>query len=626
MHCSGSKLKNSQIKISKAVLLFLSAFILISQISASTDDEMRREALDRYYRKDFLTAERLLSRYSSAKPADSEIGVAYAETLAVLIRADSLKMRAVAAVRLNRFNEAEVSLQLAERFSPNDQKLVELWDYLEEARESNKPFEHLSKEEKKQFDDYLSSAKKAWQSGNTQLALDYYSRCLSIAPKSPEAVEGYAEARKVRGKFITARNIETLLKEAELLRNANRLPQAISRYEEVLRQDPGNETAQQQVKELNSNLQKQQESSARLELAGDYKRNGELALLQKNFDEALAQFNLGKAVNPSFTDWTSMINKVNALREAGVQEKFEENLAILESKFQKGIVAMAREEYQSAIADFEAVIQIAEKYEQSDTRKQASELVKVARENLQLKEEETVNPESPYFQLVGTLHALGQEALQRKNYAEAKKHYTSILELFPRNKLANAYLISANISQKPESRAEVLEKLYQQAEQEKNKNPIEAKRLLDLIASISPTDSRIQKIREDIQKQSPVRRDPQVSDEKLNLQYENAISIAQQNPAGAIQICKSILNSNPGFAKARSLQARIESRLNESKWRQPAKELNPQAERFYADGVIAYNSGRIRDARNLFQRAVQLQPDFVRAKNALQKCSAYLNS
>ncbi|MCB1146619.1 MAG: tetratricopeptide repeat protein, partial [Leptospiraceae bacterium] len=237
-----------------------------------------------------------------------------------------------------------------------------------------------------------------------------------------------------------------------------------------------------------------------------------------------------------------------------------------------------------------------------------------------------VNPESPYFQLVGTLHALGQEALQRKNYAEAKKHYTSILELFPRNKLANAYLISANISQKPESRAEVLEKLYQQAEQEKNKNPIEAKRLLDLIASISPTDSRIQKIREDIQKQSPVRRDPQVSDEKLNIQYENAISIAQQNPAGAIQICKSILNSNPGFAKARSLQARIESRLNESKWRQPARELNPQAERFYADGVIAYNSGRIRDARNLFQRAVQLQPDFVRAKNALQKCSAYLNS
>ena len=99
--------------------------------------------------------------------------------------------------------------------------------------------------------------------------------------------------------------------------------------------------------------------------------------------------------------------------------------------------------------------------------------------------------------------------------------------------------------------------------------------------------------------------------------------LSQTDPQQAMQILRQLLEDDPQNAKARGLLARIEGRLARDRWAQSDIPIAPAALKAYADGIVFYNTGQLKEAREAFSLALNLAPNFERAVVALKKCDSY---
>lgn len=606
--------------------IYRTGIVIFAALSFNISAKEKVEGTEYYYKKKYSKAIESLDEYYQKNPNDSEANMLLAEAMAAQLLAKSHLDRALALSFLSRYNQAFESVESAKKIAPYYEDIEDIENEVEKRASKNKPFAHLTPTEKKDYNQKILEANKAWKVGDIQRALDMYAYCLSLAPKSPEANEGYSDARSVLNKKADDKRLQELILEAEILQESGRLPQAMARYDEYLRFKPEDKKIRTTRNKVAKMLEKKRVETARVGLARSYFENGKKLLLVSKFDRAIEQFQLGRGALSDFTQWDKLIKEAELKRSQELTRTFEENLFQLQENFQRGLLAMTRGKFQAAIGEFETVTIIAEKYKQTETARQANELLRVARENLKYKEEEVVSPENPYYHLVSTLNAMGQEAYRNGQLSKAREHYLSILELFPRNAKANRYLVILNIEQNPETRENVINKILKNIEEEQRKNPIEAKRLLELIKSIAPNDERVLALDARVEKFSVINPKENITRDEIETRYQNALAISKSDMVNALAATKSIVRDDPGYLPARTLQARLEARLNEQKWRKPPLKISEKAEQFYAKGVIAYNTGKIKDAKNFFENALKAQPGFYRAKIAIEKCKVYLNS
>ncbi len=605
----------------RRLLLFLIAqdFLL-----ASASDTFQK-GLQLYLRKEHLAAEQMLGEYLSAHPDDKQALYYFAEARAARLQAAHYLVRSAFLMEQHRYNQAEEMLLRSRAIFPGAPGSDALEKELREQREKSKPLEHLSESDRQVHDAVIRQGKVELAAGRNARAMEFFSRALALAPKSTEALEGFTVAQARYREQLYKDKLYRLFLEAERLQKNGRIVEALSRYREILANDPDNMQALGQVRTLEQEIAREREMATKKKLAEEYLQSANVFLSRNLHDSAIEQYLLGEGIYPEYTDWKKLITNANTEREAYNRRIFEAGLVEIEKRFQNALFLMAKEEFKEAVIELDRIIAIATQYEQRETAAQANELLRTAKENQQLQEEETITPESPYYQLVSSLTALGVQSFQENNYAAAKQHFSAILEIFPRNRIANQYLLTINVRQQPGAKNKIMADLVAEIQLQKTKSIQEARRLLALAENIDPDNPAVRELKKELKIQTGIQKKTNRSKQALDSDYQQALRLSQEKPAEALALCRQILTEDPTYGRCRSLIAGIEGRMNRQAWERPAP-VRSEAQQHYARGLLYYNSGNMEAAVESFRRALQLEPSFEKAKIALQKCQSYLGS
>lgn len=608
------------------ILLIFSIFIITSGSLFADNAELRKEAIELYYQKRYVEALDLFDDYLKKNPDDDEANVYYAECFSKNLETDLLIEKAKKLKEQMRYNDALDVLYEAKRISPYVVEIEVLIENIEDEKRKAKPFEHLSPDELNEYKKKYSLGIKMLEEGKNEVAMNLFARCLAIAPKSPEAIEGYNKANNLYKSQLHREKLYDIFQEADALKTQKKYVMAISKYEEVLRYDPSNVRARNEISTLNEIIQTEKEKSEKKREASLLFRSAKSYYDSRDYDKAIEQFTLGKEIDAEFTDWEGWIQKSRKAKEDYEKRIFEAKLREIESKYEGALFFLATEKYSEAIAEFDTVYRIAKKYNQKEMEKNALEFIKKIKDVLKQKEEEVVSSESPYYELVQTLTALGIKKYQQKKYSESKKYFENILELFPKNKIANKYFVLCNVQMQEGYSEKFLSNILPQIKKNIKTNTAEAKRLLDLAKSVNPDHPEVIRLDKQLKEQEGIIKKGKVPKATLDSWYASALNQSRSNPTQAKAQCHRILNADPNYIRARTLLARINAQNSNNFSQVSSDQIKPAAQRAYAQGMLHYNNGRIRQAMNHFNQAVQIDPKFYKARNALNKCKAYLNS
>ncbi len=585
------------------------------------------EAVSLFYQKRYPQAEAFFEDYLMEHPENDDAAIFYAESAEQNLFAKTNLDKALLLAEKNRFSQAFELIYEAEIASPYYPGIAELRRDLHEKEKKNKPYEGLSQAEKNIVLQLIEEGKALLAQGKNEDALRTFASAIEMAPKSPEASEGYSEANQRYNADQLSGRLEKLFIEIKSLENSGRFIEALARYEEILKLNPGNEMALVRQYELKTIVRKQREEASRKELAQEYYSSAMGLRKSKKFDEAIEQFDMGKNISPKLYDWETLIAQTKEEKDRYERELFEKEMEQLSKVYNQGLYQLTTEKYREAVSSFEEALSIARKYKDEELIRQSSELQKTARENMELLEAEIVPEDSPYYDFVQTLIQQGLQAYQDKRYEESKIFFNEIKNIFPRNRIANKYFLAANIMQKPEAREEILRTLVSQAQTFRKTNPPEARRIINLAYEIAPEDEKINSLRKEILAGSaPLpKRESGISQAKLDEMYSEAFTIYQSKPERALQIAEAILAADPQYVKARTLMSRIRGRST-ADTASPTDVIPLAAREAYSLGIVQYNNQDIEGAVLSFQLALRLAPNYAQARSALTRTQQYMKS
>lgn len=610
-------------------LLFFYAFSSFSPLysesyNKKTADKFTNKAIQHYHQRQYGAAIILLEKITANYP-ENELAQEY------YIRANEKYLTALLYGRqAQRLKENKLYLQAGRMIDkaldiyPHSKTLQEIKLEIDQIRSNLKPLAHLSLEEKEKFEKILIAGKAELDGGNNELALNIYAKALLMAPESPRAVDGYTISQmRYQEENFSVRTAE-LFKRAKALFEAKRYTEAKSTYEEILRYDPANTLAIQKRDELAQLIEQLSEKSEKRQLAQEYLSAGKRYERDIEYSKAIEQYQLGNGILSDYTDWSKLIKEAERKREEFEDKRFKGKVVEIEKSFQRGIYFLASEDFARAITEFENVIKIATEYNQLETKREAQELLKKAQENLRRREEEVVTEHSPYYKMVNTIKINGLNAYKAGDYELAKEHFASILELFPKNGFARIYYLKSSIELQPGTKKQIINQFVNDIQSNIKPDPREAKRLLKISLEIDPKNPELIALSKKLHGRSGVVINRTIPKNTLEAWYRDALSQAQSDPQNSLKILKRLLKADPTYAKGRRLMAQLEGRISKDKWSGGGKKVNPQAQKFYSEGIWHYNNGRIRKAMGSFQQALRVEPGFSKARNALEKCRAYL--
>jgi len=526
----------------------------------------------------------------------------------------------------NQLLQAIESIDTAYTISPYTELISDFRERLYREQKNIRPLDGLSKEEKERFFEVLKKAKLSLGKGRNEDALKQFAEAISIAPRSPEAIEGYNLALVRTNQVANLARVQDLIKDADRLYRAKDYLNAKNAYEEVLMFDPANTVALARRRELDGLLKNAAERSEKEELAAKYLKTGNEFEDEKKYPEAIEQYQLGQGTLEDYRDWKKLIADAEAKYNRQKEEEYGRDIRDIQTIMETAIRQMITENFNGAIGSLERVIDLSNKTGQKTTAEEAEELIKKARENLKRKEEEELSPIVPYYKMVNSIKVMGINAFKQKDYSTARDHFSSILELFPKNRFARIYYLRSIIELDPGTKERVIDELIRDIESaEQKKDMIEVKRLVTIAIEVAPDDDKLRLIKEkfDEKKVDNVTGGPTVPRAQIEAWYQEALAMAgQEKRDDAVALLRRVLKADPAHAKARNLLLKMEGVYKPPQIREP----NPQAQALYAEGMRHYENNRIREAKNAFEAALRIDPRHAQARSSLEKVNRYLQN
>lgn len=522
--------------------------------------------------------------------------------------------------------QAEKTVKQALDISPESGIIINLRDRIGKMLIGLNPLAHLSEAEKIEFQKLLKSGQSSLDNGKDEEALGFFAKTILMAPKSPEAIEGYNLALVRTNKENTSGRVRELLVKADQLIQEKKYPEAVQTLDEVLTFDPINSYAINKKTELSRLIKDMSQRAQKEELAKQYLDDAKKLEEQNNYDSAIEKYNLGFSLLSDYTAWKKLILEAERRKKEFEERKFSKSLDDIAKSYQKGIYYLASEEFSRAVTEFESVINIAKQYGQDETIKQATEFLQKAQDNFKRKEEENVGTTNPYYKMVNNIKILGISAYNEQRYDLSKQYFNSILELFPKNKFARIYYLKSDIELNPGSKEDVIGQFIADIDRAIEAKDInEAKRLLAISIEIDPDNPELKKINTRLNKtrQQTLVKQRTVPLQVLDTWYRQAFAaLTQENDSKkASGLLTKIIAEDPTYIKAVTLKARIEGR---SQVTQEARAVPVEAQKFYSEGLWHYGQGRIREAKDSFDQALRIDPTYQNAITAREKCVKYL--
>ncbi len=462
-------------------------------------------------------------------------------------------------------------------------------------------------------------------------ARDLWDKVLRFVPQDVEAIEGKRKcdlaienrARYERIRAAMARGIDFF----------ERKEYAAARVEfrQVLADDRRHRDARSYLEQIDEIVEERQMYAQRLQQAEASYRSGIVNVNNNRFDEARQDFETSLALIKDYKDARQRIDDLDRLKKDYDARQRALRLERINRKFQEGIIAYTRGRYRDAIDALVATLNL------DRNNRQAEEYLKRAREALRIEEEEEVDRNSPYYDIVNSFIVSGRSLFERGEYEESKKKWDSILRLFPHNKIAREYIIKCDMMMNPGEKDRVVAtRIMEGRERMEKKDFRNALRIFNTIKSIDRNypeiDILIAQANAGLRDAGAAELAPGERDE-IERRFRVGMNLYQrggrENIQQALGHFRWVAQRDPGNVRAVVTVNKIESELRIGV---PAAErqdtLTPRqrelVNRYYYNGINHYTNNNFQKAIEEWRKVLTIDPGNVKARNNIRKVLAFM--
>ncbi len=635
-----------------AVILFASAIPVLTQSTA----EMDRQAQEYFDNKDFTKAVALWLNILDIEPGNQEVEKKV-EFLYEMKQKKDLELekskvnyklaKKELAANFNdkiSFEDAEKNLSnsrekakiafasfiTAYRIDPKDpemQLVREDMQKLEKVLTAEDKKLSASRELREKIGGLLVIARAAMDEGRYQDALDSWESILKLMPEHIEAIEGKRQATIAIENVIRYENIKKFIASGLLLFGQENYKESRQEFMSALQLDPENNTAQDYIEKIDEKLNEKKRYEQRLREAETFYASGLRNLKDNKYDEARDDLENVIALIENYKDAKQRLASLPGLRGEYEKREREKRLRMIDEQFQSGLIALAESRYEDAISAFENTLKL------DPGNKLAPAYIQRAKDAQKLVEEEVVDDNSPYFNVVNSLIVSGKKLYDSGKYAESQNRWEQILQLFPSNRIANEYMFKCELRQKPEQRDVLLRKIADEGDSfMKKKEYRNAYRRYELVKSIDPAYPDINALMARAERgqsyggtSTVTQEDMQELERRFGLGMAYYQKGGEENMKRALVELRWVAAKDPNNIKAVVSVNKIEAqlRVGSSTAKTEGKNLTPEQEllvrKYYYNGINYYSNNDFKRAIAEWRKVLAIDPEHTRAKNNIRK-------
>ncbi|HMB20962.1 MAG TPA: hypothetical protein VKQ10_07835, partial [Spirochaetota bacterium] len=392
-------------------------------------------------------------------------------------------------------SNAEIAISnyfTAYRIDPQDPEIQALKDDMRELDKEVKleqAKKRLSEELKKKYFALLPVAREHMDNERYQEALQVWEEILSFVPIDKTAKEGKRQAELAIKNRLKFEKIKGLLAAGTTLFNQEKYNEAKQEFEQVLNLDPENDDAEEFLSKIRDIQDEKRNYEQRRLQAEQFYLAGLSSINAYQFDQAEENLENALALIEGYKDARARLDSLPRLRKQYQEQQRRLRLQNIDRAFQNGLVALSNNRYRDAIASFEATLSL------DPNNELAKRYLETAQDALRQQQEEVVDENSPYYDVVEALIESGKRLYDKEEYMESRKRWEKILRLFPQNRIATEFLLKCDLKLNPASYERFSSETVNEGKKLLNdKKYKEALRKFELIYSISPGYSGIESL------------------------------------------------------------------------------------------------------------------------------------
>jgi tetratricopeptide (TPR) repeat protein len=527
------------------------------------------------------------------------------------------------------------SFIIAYRIDPKDtdmQLIREDMQKLEKLLASEDRRLALSKEQREKAAALTALAVKAMDEARYQDALGHWSEILSFMPENVDAVEGKRQAEIAIDNIIRYESIRRFMASGRSFFELNNFKLARQDFMNVLQLDPQNNAAQDFIERIDDILNSKKKYEQRLREAETFYLSGLKNIRENKFDEARDELENTITLIANYKDARERLASIPRLKADFEKRERERRLREIDEQFQSGLIALADSRYQDAISAFETTLKL------DPGNKLAPPYIQRAKDAQKLVEEEVVDRNSSYFDLVNSLALSGRRLFEAGKYEESKKRWNQILELFPANRLANEYIFKCELRINPEAGDSIIKKIIADGEDLlKKRSYRDAYRKFELVKSINPGYPDIDNLLKKADREQGYTGSAVLTaEDKTDLDRRYNLGMAYYQRGGEDNIKKALVElrwvagKDPNNIKAVVAVNKIESQMRSgtAETKAGGSKLTPAQEllvrQYYYSGINYYSNNDFKRAIAEWRKVIAIDPGHTRAKNNIRKTLALI--
>lgn len=654
---------NSILKNMKVYILLAGAIFIFSAAPVLTQStaEMDRQAQEYFDNKDFSKAVALWLNILDIEPDNQDIQKKVEFLYEIKQKKDLELEKSKVNYKLAKkelapnfadnvaFEDAEKNLEgsrdkakiafnsfvIAYRIDPKDpemQLVREDMQRLEKILAAEEKRLSASRELREKVAALLLLARASMDESRFQDALKNWTDILKLMPEHMEASEGKRQATIAIENVLRYENIKKYMASGILFFGQEEYKPARQDFMSVLQLDPENNAARDYIEKIDDKLNEKKRYEQRLREAETFYASGIKNLRDYKYDEARDDLENALALIENFRDARERLAGIPGLKAEYDRRAREKRLRMIDEQFQNGLIALAESRYLDAISAFEDTLKL------DPGNKLAPAYIQRAKDAQKLVEEEVVDDNSPYFDVVNSLIVSGKTLYDSGKYTESKNRWEQILQLFPSNRIANEYMFKCELKLKPEQRGIMVKKLIEDGEAYlKKRDYRNAYRRFDLARSIDPEYPDIKALLARAERgQSFSGSSPVAQEEIQEIERRFNLGMAYYQKGGEDNIKKALVelrwvaSRDPNNIKAVVSVNKIEAqlRVGSSSAKAEGSKLTAEQEslvrKYYYSGINYYSNNDFKRAIAEWRKVLAIDPEHTRAKNNIRKCLVLL--
>ncbi len=525
------------------------------------------------------------------------------------------------------FDIALANFIIAYRIDPKDAGLQLMREDLKKLEEEVLVVEarkRLTEELKKKYFALMDAAETNMKAGQFREAIKDYKEVLKLVPEDSAALEGIRNARLAISNRLKYEKIMSMLAGGIALFKEEKYNEARVSFVQVLDLDSKNSQAKNHIRKIDDILEDKRNFELKRVQAEQFYISGIANVREKKFDEAEDDYRNVLSLIPNYKDTKIRLADLDRLRKEYEEEQRLLRLRRIDREFQNGLVAYANGEYKVALSYFEKTLALDKK---NDLAKTYIERVKEAIRDI---EEETVDRDSPYYDIINSLIVSGRQLYERGEFIASREQWDKILRLFPKNRIALEYTLKTELKMNPKRFDEFARNIVIDGrEMLARKKYKPALKKFELIKDISPGYPEIDNLIAEAKKGTEVVLPEGVSRQEIENRYAIGIRFYQQGGADNIQKAlvqfRWIVANDPNNVRALITLNKIQSQMRlggagavetQAGLSEKQKEL---VRKYYYNGINFYTNNQFEKAIQEWRKVLLIDPNHEKARNNIRK-------